>query len=75
LPKRHAAWWCVTSSIPDAETIDDLKAFNYDGYRFDANLSKGNKLVFTRWINAMLILDGIPLKLLHLPTIKNNHND
>ena len=31
-----------------AETIDDLKAFNYDGYRFDANLSKGNKLVFTR---------------------------
>lgn len=32
----------------DAETIDDLKGFNYEGYRFDANLSKGNKLVFTR---------------------------
>ncbi|MCB0442932.1 MAG: peroxide stress protein YaaA [Flavobacterium sp.] len=32
----------------NAETIDDLKGFNYDGYAFDANLSKGNKLVFTR---------------------------
>lgn len=31
-----------------AETADDLKAFNYDGYAFDANLSKGNTLVFTR---------------------------
>ena len=31
-----------------AETIDDLKGFNYDGYAFDANLSKGNQLVFTR---------------------------
>jgi uncharacterized protein len=32
----------------NAATIDDLKQFNYDGYAFDANLSKGNKLVFTR---------------------------
>jgi uncharacterized protein len=32
----------------NAETIDDLKGFNYDGYHFDANLSKGNHLVFTR---------------------------
>ena len=32
----------------DAETIDDLKGFNYEGYAFDANLSKGNTLVFTR---------------------------
>jgi cytoplasmic iron level regulating protein YaaA (DUF328/UPF0246 family) len=32
----------------NAETIDDLKGFNYDGYAFDANLSKGNRLVFTR---------------------------
>ncbi|AYN04845.1 MULTISPECIES: peroxide stress protein YaaA [unclassified Flavobacterium] len=32
----------------DAETIDDLKGFNYEGYHFDANLSKGNHLVFTR---------------------------
>jgi cytoplasmic iron level regulating protein YaaA (DUF328/UPF0246 family) len=32
----------------EAETIDDLKGFNYEGYRFDANLSKGNRLVFTR---------------------------
>lgn len=32
----------------DAETIDDLKGFNYEGYGFDANLSKGNTLVFTR---------------------------
>lgn len=31
-----------------ATTIDDLKGFNYDGYQFDANLSKGNHLVFTR---------------------------
>lgn len=32
----------------DAKTIDDLKGFNYEGYRFDSNLSKGNNLVFTR---------------------------
>jgi len=32
----------------NAETIDDLKGFNYDGYGFDANLSKDNHLVFTR---------------------------
>lgn len=32
----------------NAETIDDLKGFNYEGYAFDANLSDGNKLVFTR---------------------------
>ncbi|AWA30181.1 peroxide stress protein YaaA [Flavobacterium magnum] len=31
-----------------AQTIDDLKGFNYDGYQFDANVSKGNHLVFTR---------------------------
>ena len=32
----------------NAETIDDLKGFNYEGYQFDGNLSKGNHLVFTR---------------------------
>lgn len=32
----------------NAKTIDDLKDFNYDGYQFDGNLSKGNSLVFTR---------------------------
>jgi cytoplasmic iron level regulating protein YaaA (DUF328/UPF0246 family) len=32
----------------NAETIDDLKGFNYEGYAFDENLSNGNKLVFTR---------------------------
>ncbi|BDB57577.1 peroxide stress protein YaaA [Flavobacterium ammonificans] len=32
----------------NAETIDDLKGFNYEGYQFDDNLSKGNNLVFTR---------------------------
>lgn len=32
----------------NAETINDLKGFNYEGYQFDANLSKGNHLVFTR---------------------------
>jgi cytoplasmic iron level regulating protein YaaA (DUF328/UPF0246 family) len=32
----------------NAETLDDLKGFNYEGYGFDANLSKGNTLVFTR---------------------------
>src|SRR6476660_1985977 len=31
-----------------AETLEDLKGFNYEGYRFDAGLSKGNTLVFTR---------------------------
>ncbi|MCV9926417.1 peroxide stress protein YaaA [Flavobacterium sp. LS1R49] len=32
----------------NAETIDDLRGFNYDGYRFDDSLSKGSHLVFTR---------------------------
>ena len=32
----------------DAKTIADLKGFDYEGYRFDAHLSKGNNLVFTR---------------------------
>ena len=32
----------------NAETIEDLKGFNYDGYQFDANLSKENQLIFTR---------------------------
>ena len=32
----------------NAETVEDLKGFNYDGYLFDANLSKGNQLIFTR---------------------------
>lgn len=32
----------------NAKTIDDLKGFDYDGYRFDESLSKGNTLVFTR---------------------------
>jgi uncharacterized protein len=32
----------------NAETIDDLKGFNYEGYAFDASLSSENKLVFTR---------------------------
>ena len=32
----------------NAETITDLQGFNYEGYSFDANLSKGNTLVFTR---------------------------
>lgn len=32
----------------NAETIEDLKGFNYEGYAFDATLSKGNTLVFTR---------------------------
>jgi cytoplasmic iron level regulating protein YaaA (DUF328/UPF0246 family) len=32
----------------DAQTIEDLKGFNYEGYQFDATLSIGNNLVFTR---------------------------
>jgi cytoplasmic iron level regulating protein YaaA (DUF328/UPF0246 family) len=32
----------------NAQTIDDLKGFNYEGYAFDAGLSKELKLVFTR---------------------------
>jgi hypothetical protein len=31
-----------------AETIEDLKGFNYEGYTFDANLSNQTTLVFTR---------------------------
>ncbi|OCB78769.1 peroxide stress protein YaaA [Flavobacterium crassostreae] len=32
----------------NAKTIADLQGFNYDGYQFDATISKGNQLVFTR---------------------------
>ena len=32
----------------NAETVENLKGFNSEGYQFDANLSKGNHLVFTR---------------------------
>lgn len=32
----------------NAQTIEDLKGFNYEGYVFDANLSSDVKLVFTR---------------------------
>jgi uncharacterized protein len=32
----------------NAETIDDLKRFDYEGYTFDANLSNGKNLIFTR---------------------------
>lgn len=32
----------------NVETLDELKGFNYEGYAFDANLSKDNKLIFTR---------------------------
>lgn len=32
----------------NAETIDDLKGFNYEGYAFDTNLNNGNSLIFTR---------------------------
>ena len=32
----------------NAETLDDLKGFNYEGYAFDGKLSAGNNLVFTR---------------------------
>jgi cytoplasmic iron level regulating protein YaaA (DUF328/UPF0246 family) len=32
----------------NAQTIDDLKGFNYEGYSFDAGLSTELKLVFTR---------------------------
>jgi uncharacterized protein len=32
----------------NVKTVEDLKGFNYEGYQFDANLSKGNHLVFTR---------------------------
>lgn len=32
----------------NAETIDDLKAFDSENYKFDANLSTSNNLIFTR---------------------------
>jgi cytoplasmic iron level regulating protein YaaA (DUF328/UPF0246 family) len=32
----------------NAQTIDDIQGFNYEGYAFDANLSTEVKLVFTR---------------------------
>ena len=32
----------------DIETLDGMKGFNYEGYQFDENLSKGKTLVFTR---------------------------
>jgi len=32
----------------NAKTIDDLKGFDYEGYKLDENLSKGTHLIFTR---------------------------
>lgn len=32
----------------NVETIEEIKSFNYEGYRYDESLSKGNTLVFTR---------------------------
>jgi cytoplasmic iron level regulating protein YaaA (DUF328/UPF0246 family) len=32
----------------NAQSIEDIKGFNYEGYAFDANLSSETKLVFTR---------------------------
>lgn len=32
----------------NCETIEDLKGFDVDKYRFDENLSEGNNLIFTR---------------------------
>jgi len=32
----------------NVKTLNGLKGFDYDGYAFDAKLSKGNTLVFTR---------------------------
>ena len=32
----------------NAQTVEDLKTFNAERYRYDANLSSENKLVFTR---------------------------
>ncbi|MES2487056.1 MAG: peroxide stress protein YaaA, partial [Bacteroidota bacterium] len=32
----------------NVKTLKGLKGFDYDGYRFDPKLSKGNTLVFTR---------------------------
>lgn len=32
----------------NVDTIEALQCFDYENYRFDPNLSKGNKLIFTR---------------------------
>jgi hypothetical protein len=32
----------------NAQSIEDIQGFNYEGYAFDANLSSDSKLVFTR---------------------------
>jgi cytoplasmic iron level regulating protein YaaA (DUF328/UPF0246 family) len=32
----------------NAQTIDDLKGFNYEGYNFSEPMSKGNELIFIR---------------------------
>lgn len=32
----------------NVQTVEDLKSFNYKGYAFDHQLSKGNNWVFTR---------------------------
>lgn len=32
----------------NVETIEEIKSFNYEGYRYDESLSKGNTLVYTR---------------------------
>lgn len=46
---KHArgamARYCAENNV---QTLDEVKAFNVDGYVFDENLSKDNLLIFTR---------------------------
>lgn len=46
---KHArgamARYCAENNV---QTLDEVKAFDVDGYRFDENLSKENLLIFTR---------------------------
>lgn len=46
---KHArgamARYCAENNV---QTLDEVKAFDVDGYRFDSNLSKENVLIFTR---------------------------
>lgn len=39
------ARYCAENNV---QTLEEIKAFNGDGYRFDENLSKDNVLIFTR---------------------------
>ena len=42
----------------NANTLDDIKGFNYEGYSFSEAMSSENELVFTRSLRLRFFIDA-----------------